>query len=134
MLGNVWEWVSGGSDKERVQRGGGFIDTVDGQPNHAVMTSTRQVISGDSTASSQGFRCASSSGRAPPKGTASSTKESSSQSREKVQSSAAENKQSKKPSNSENNRDNSGTATGNKDADNTRRGHRSANEEDIIEL
>ena len=30
MVGNVWEWVEGGSDKERPIRGGSYIDTIDG--------------------------------------------------------------------------------------------------------
>lgn len=59
MLGNVWEWVKGGNDKQRVQRGGSFIDSVDGRFNHAVMVSTRHENSGDSSASNTGFRCAS---------------------------------------------------------------------------
>lgn len=59
MLGNVWEWVKGGDDKNRIQRGGSFIDSVDGRFNHAVMVSTRHVNSGDSSASNTGFRCAS---------------------------------------------------------------------------
>lgn len=59
MLGNVWEWVKGGDDKQRIQRGGSFIDSFDGRYNHAVMVSTRHVNSGDSSASNTGFRCAS---------------------------------------------------------------------------
>eukprot|EP01041_Mallomonas_annulata_P001270 gene1270-2456_t len=57
MLGNVWEWVQGGSKKKRVLRGGSFIDSIDGTFNHIVLVSTRQLNSGDSTASNIGFRC-----------------------------------------------------------------------------
>lgn len=39
MVGNVWEWVEGGSDKERPIRGGSYIDTVDGSANHALRVS-----------------------------------------------------------------------------------------------
>lgn len=59
MLGNVWEWVKGGDEKQRIQRGGSFIDSIDGRYNHAVMVSTRHLNSGDSSASNTGFRCAS---------------------------------------------------------------------------
>jgi formylglycine-generating enzyme required for sulfatase activity len=59
FLGNVWEWVQGGDDKKRILRGGSFIDSIDGKFNHAVMVSTRQENSGDSSASNTGFRCAS---------------------------------------------------------------------------
>ena len=31
MVGNVWEWTEGGSDKERPLRGGSYIDTIDGR-------------------------------------------------------------------------------------------------------
>jgi len=36
MVGNVWEWVEGGSEKERPIRGGSYIDTIDGSANHAL--------------------------------------------------------------------------------------------------
>ena len=76
MLGNVWEWVGGpvsgsntgssaggtgtGTDakKDRVLRGGSFIDSADGSFNHIVLVSTRQLNSPDSSASNVGFRCA----------------------------------------------------------------------------
>lgn len=41
-------------------RGGSFIDSLDGSFNHAVRVSTKQVNSGDSSASNVGFRCAAS--------------------------------------------------------------------------
>lgn len=58
FAGNVWEWVSGGKPEARVLRGGSFIDSLDGSFNHAVRVSTKQVNSGDSSASNVGFRCA----------------------------------------------------------------------------
>lgn len=61
MVGNVWEWVLGGSADKRVMRGGSFIDSLDGSFNHAVMVSTKQLNPGDSGASNIGFRCASGS-------------------------------------------------------------------------
>ena len=58
MVGNVWEWVSGGKPDKRILRGGSFVDSKDGKFNHAVMVSTKQVNAGDSGASNIGFRCA----------------------------------------------------------------------------
>jgi len=58
MVGNVWEWVSGGKADKRILRGGSFVDSLDGKFNHAVMVSTKQVNAGDSSASNIGFRCA----------------------------------------------------------------------------
>jgi len=60
MLGNVWEWVKGGTKDKRILRGGSFIDSIDGKYNHLVLVSTRQVNTGDSTSSNAGFRCANS--------------------------------------------------------------------------
>jgi formylglycine-generating enzyme required for sulfatase activity len=60
MVGNVWEWVEGGSQEKRVLRGGSFIDSADGRFNHIALVSTRQENTGDSTASNVGFRCAAS--------------------------------------------------------------------------
>ena len=60
MVGNVWEWVLGGTDDKRILRGGSFVDSKDGSFNHIVMVSTRQTNAGDSGASNIGFRCASS--------------------------------------------------------------------------
>ena len=75
MVGNVWEWVKGGTPKVRVLRGGSFIDSLDGRFNHIVMVSTRQENTGDSAASNVGFRCAKS---APDSGTATNKKKKSS--------------------------------------------------------
>ena len=47
MLGNVWEWVAGGTPDKRVLRGGSFIDSLDGSFNHMVTVGTRQVTAGD---------------------------------------------------------------------------------------
>ena len=58
MLGNVWEWVSGGKEAERILRGGSFLDSQHGDFNHLVVVSTKQLNSGDSAASNNGFRCA----------------------------------------------------------------------------
>ena len=59
MLGNVWEWVTGGTKDQRISRGGSYIDTVDGKHNHPVLVSTKNHNSGDSTSSNSGFRCVS---------------------------------------------------------------------------
>eukprot|EP01040_Poterioochromonas_malhamensis_P006566 gene6566-7070_t len=58
MLGNVWEWVTGGDPQHRILRGGSFLDSSDGRFNHIVIVSTKQVNPGDSGASNIGFRCA----------------------------------------------------------------------------
>lgn len=58
MLGNVWEWVQGGTAAQRVLRGGSFVDSKGGKFNHMVIVSTKQTNSGDSAASNVGFRCA----------------------------------------------------------------------------
>jgi len=58
MVGNVWEWVSGGSKEARVLRGGSFIDSIDASFNHPAMTSSRQTVPADSGSYNTGFRCA----------------------------------------------------------------------------
>ena len=58
MLGNVWEWALGGTIEKRPLRGGSFIDSIEGHFNHAIMVSTRQTNTGDSSAVNTGFRCA----------------------------------------------------------------------------
>lgn len=68
MVGNVWEWVAGGTPERRVIRGGSFIDSQDGQFNHAVRVSTRDENTADSAGVNVGFRCASTmSAPKPPK-------------------------------------------------------------------
>jgi len=59
MVGNVWEWVNGGNEKEKPIRGGSYIDTIDGEHNHALRVSSRQMVSPDSGGGNSGFRCAS---------------------------------------------------------------------------
>jgi formylglycine-generating enzyme required for sulfatase activity len=59
MLGNVWEWTRGGTAKERILRGGSFVDSIDGHANHMLRVSTRMVNSADSGSHNTGFRCAS---------------------------------------------------------------------------
>eukprot|EP00981_Chlorochromonas_danica_P004332 scaffold867_cov176-Ochromonas_danica.AAC.19 len=34
MLGNVWEWIQGGTPERRILRGGSFLDSRDGRFNH----------------------------------------------------------------------------------------------------
>mmetsp|Transcript_22737 Transcript_22737/g.47203 ORF Transcript_22737/g.47203 Transcript_22737/m.47203 type:complete len:125 (+) Transcript_22737:38-412(+) len=58
MVGNVWEWCRGGRKKERPLRGGSYVDTVDGEFNHAASTGMRTHLDGDHTAGNIGFRCA----------------------------------------------------------------------------
>ena len=59
MVGNVWEWADGGNEKEKPIRGGSYIDTIDGEYNHALRVSSRQMVSPDSGGGNSGFRCAS---------------------------------------------------------------------------
>ena len=58
MVGNVWEWVGGGTKEKRVLRGGSYVDTIDGSANHALRVSTRMENSADSGSHNTGFRCA----------------------------------------------------------------------------
>lgn len=58
ILGNVWEWVRGGTKKQSILRGGSFVDSVLGDFNHIVLVSTRQTNGADSGANNVGFRCA----------------------------------------------------------------------------
>jgi formylglycine-generating enzyme len=57
-VGNVWEWVAGGTKEKRIMRGGSFVDTIDGQTNHALRVTTRMEQSADSGSHNTGFRCA----------------------------------------------------------------------------
>jgi len=59
VVGNVWEWVAGGTDEKRIMRGGSFVDSISGRYNHLLRSSTRMENSGDSAGSNTGFRCAS---------------------------------------------------------------------------
>jgi Sulfatase-modifying factor enzyme 1 len=38
MVGNVWEWVAGGTQEKRVLRGGSFVDSRDGTPTGSSFT------------------------------------------------------------------------------------------------
>eukprot|EP00037_Helgoeca_nana_P002858 m.36660 g.36660 ORF g.36660 m.36660 type:complete len:376 (-) comp12879_c0_seq1:251-1378(-) len=58
MVGNVWEWVGGGTAEKRVLRGGSYVDTIDGSANHLLRVSTRMENSADSGGHNTGFRCA----------------------------------------------------------------------------
>jgi len=57
-VGNVWEWVGGGTKEKRILRGGSFVDTLDGSANHLLRVSTRMENSADSGSHNTGFRCA----------------------------------------------------------------------------
>ena len=60
MLGNVWEWTStylAKSSRQRVLRGGSYLDSATGEWNHKVSTSTRMGNTEDSSADNMGFRC-----------------------------------------------------------------------------
>ena len=57
MVGNVWEWVLGGTPEKRTLRGGSYVDSLDGRFNHLASVATRQTNSGDSASSTSGFRC-----------------------------------------------------------------------------
>jgi len=60
MLGNVWEWTStylAKSSRQRVLRGGSYLDSASGEWNHKVSTSTRMGNTEDSSADNMGFRC-----------------------------------------------------------------------------
>eukprot|EP00928_Gymnodinium_smaydae_P024172 TRINITY_DN19649_c0_g1_i1.p1 TRINITY_DN19649_c0_g1~~TRINITY_DN19649_c0_g1_i1.p1 ORF type:complete len:387 (-),score=86.08 TRINITY_DN19649_c0_g1_i1:98-1258(-) len=59
MLGNVWEWAEGGSEKARPLRGGSYVDTIDGSHNDVLRVWTRMENSPDSGSHNTGFRCAS---------------------------------------------------------------------------
>jgi len=58
MTGNVWEWMRGGKHKERIVRGGSFVDSLDGSFNHAATLGARSTLHGTTTTGNIGFRCA----------------------------------------------------------------------------
>ena len=58
MTGNVWEWQRGGKHKDRIVRGGSFVDSLDGSTNHAATLGARATLHGTTTTSNVGFRCA----------------------------------------------------------------------------
>ena len=57
-VGNVWEWVDGGTREKRLLRGSSYVDTIDGSANHALRVSTRMENTADSGGHNTGFRCA----------------------------------------------------------------------------
>lgn len=79
MLGNAWEWVSGGEPARRTLRGGSFVDYDPLVPetkkkgsaksaqgggfkqgaNHAITPGTRMETTQDSGSANTSFRCAS---------------------------------------------------------------------------
>ena len=58
MTGNVWEWMRGGKHKERIVRGGSYVDSLDGSSNHAATLGARATLHGTTTTGNVGFRCA----------------------------------------------------------------------------
>lgn len=57
MTGNVWEWMRGGKHKERIIRGGSYVDTLDGSANHAATLGARATLHGTTGTGNVGFRC-----------------------------------------------------------------------------
>jgi len=57
MTGNVWEWVRGGKHKNRIVRGGSYVDSFDGSFNHAATLGARATLHGTTTTGNVGFRC-----------------------------------------------------------------------------
>jgi len=57
-IGNVWEWQRGGKHKERIVRGGSYVDSLDGSYNHAATLGARATLHGTTTTGNVGFRCA----------------------------------------------------------------------------
>jgi len=63
MTGNVWEWVRGGKHKNRIVRGGSYVDSLDGSFNHAATLGARATLHGTTTTGNVGFRCVKSAKR-----------------------------------------------------------------------
>lgn len=57
MTGNVWEWMRGGKHKNRIVRGGSYVDSLDGSFNHAATLGARATLHGTTTTGNVGFRC-----------------------------------------------------------------------------
>ncbi|XP_060074131.1 inactive C-alpha-formylglycine-generating enzyme 2-like [Ylistrum balloti] len=67
VLGNVWEWTTTRyyerlidrrlQEEMYVVKGGSYIDTFDGQYNHAIRTAQRMGLNPEYTAHNVGFRC-----------------------------------------------------------------------------
>ena len=58
MTGNVWEWMRGGKHKDRIVRGGSYVDSLDGSFNHAATLGARSTLHGTTSTGNVGFRCA----------------------------------------------------------------------------
>lgn len=58
MTGNVWEWMRGGKHKDRIVRGGSYVDSTDGSVNHAATLGARETLHGTTSTGNVGFRCA----------------------------------------------------------------------------
>ena len=58
MTGNVWEWMRGGKHKDRIVRGGSYVDSLDGTFNHAATLGARSTLHGTTSTGNVGFRCA----------------------------------------------------------------------------
>jgi len=58
LTGNVWEWMRGGRHKQRIVRGGSYVDSLDGSFNHAATLGARATTHGTTTTGNIGFRCA----------------------------------------------------------------------------
>ena len=58
MTGNVWEWQRGGKHKARIVRGASFVDSLQGNTNHAATLGARATVHGTTTTANVGFRCA----------------------------------------------------------------------------
>ena len=58
MTGNVWEWMRGGKHKNRIVRGGSYVDSLDGSFNHAATLGARSTLHGTTSTGNVGFRCA----------------------------------------------------------------------------
>lgn len=58
MTGNVWEWMRGSKHKNRIVRGGSYVDSLDGSFNHAATLGARATLHGTTTTGNVGFRCA----------------------------------------------------------------------------
>jgi hypothetical protein len=57
MTGNVWEWMRGGKHKNRIVRGGSYVDSLDGSFNHAATLGARATLHATTTTGNVGFRC-----------------------------------------------------------------------------
>ena len=54
----MWGGWGGGNHKERIFRGGAYLDSLDGWFNHAAKLGARGTLHGTTTTGNVGFRCA----------------------------------------------------------------------------